>query len=237
MGEDNKTALLRATDSDLECFIAGYLLSHYKQTIRQLYDKGAEIVAMRMPQTHNAVRQYVDVRMNPAAPLARFVNASKGAFSINEDGEDLGIVARYRLTHALENRIPVKGLFSERNDPVGLCRFLLHAESEGGTKTVQALSKSSGLSVKQSSDFLHRLASYGLAERTTVKNGHGVRLAMDSNGPLTTYMRGIKHILAFIDDPEDKVAWWNLHTRSVSAELLPDRIRMYEAQTGRTWGK
>lgn len=233
MSEASKTVLLGATRSDLECLMAGYLLFDEPRTIKQLHDTGVEIVGEHMPDLC-AVRRYAYQLMNQSPP---YVDAANHSFSLNKRGLDLQLLARYRLTHALSHGIPVEGLFVESPDPLGLCKFLAYAESEEGTKTVQELAKASGLSRKQSSRFLHRVVSFGLAERTDVQSGPGRKLALNSNGPLSSYMRGINLMLTYITRPDVKVTRWNITVGGVAAEQLPDRIRMYEAQTGRTWGK
>ena len=164
MSEATKKAL-NATRSGLDCLMAGYILSTEHRTVKQLLDRGIELVGDHM-HDKSAVRRFVyECLAQPA-----YVRRRTGSFWLTQQGERLQLLAKYRLTHALSTRVPVEGLFLDSPDPLALCELLKHADS-GGTKTVQDLGKASGLSRKPASRFLHRMVSFGLAERTDVKVG------------------------------------------------------------------
>lgn len=203
-----------------------------------MHKRGVELIGGRMP-TRQALRHYIDVSANPTSIFQPYleVSGTNGStkYELNDAGYDLQILARYRIVHGLHNKVPIAELFGERDNPLAFCKYLIHAAAKEGVKTIQELADSSGVSPKTSRMFLHQLAKYGLAVETEVKNGKGVRLAMNSNGPLSKYVQGIELMLTYMKNPKNMVNRFEVERQTLTPDRLPDAIRVYEVATQRNW--
>lgn len=236
MVNDSAEALLRATDSELKCLLAGYILDDEPRTVKDIHTDTEQLVGIgRVPGTPNALRYHLCTCMNPNASLAPFVDAQysprSARFKLNATGKTLAPLARFRLTQSLRQGIPIDRLFALRGDLEGHVRCLL-ASHDGAT--VQELSTAADLSVKQVSDFLDALVDTGLAERTLVPNGKGRRLAMRANGKLSAYMAEvIQPMRAYLAAPEDPSC--RAAMRGVAHPDLAESIAQYERATATVW--
>jgi hypothetical protein len=240
--DDFSTRLLRATDSELECLIGGYLLQKRPVSIRGLHDHGSTLVGKEhMPTTKNGIRSYLDTTMNPSATLAEFVrvetSTDENKYALTDEGAYwLPALARYRLSQGLIHNVSVTDLFGSRRDPRSVCEYILCASEKEGVKSVQDLSDKTRLTIKQSSDLLHCLVAQGLAEETREKNGKGLRLALISNGPLSAYARTVKLTLDYLENPEDAAVGREVAQGAIPDRFLHERIARYTSATGRRWG-
>lgn len=234
MVNDAAEALLRATDSELKCLLAGYLLGDEPKTVGELHSDAEELVGTsRVPGTPNALRYHICTNMNPNASLAPYVEAEysprSARFSLNSEGKILAPFARFRLSNSLEHGVPISRLFAMRGNLEGHVRCLL-ASHDGAT--VQELSTAADLTVKQVSDFLEALIETGLAERTFVPNGKGRRLAMRANGKLSAYTTEvIRPMQDYLAAPECSVA----SLQGAAHSDLMTAIAQYERATATTW--
>ncbi|HSU72472.1 MAG TPA: hypothetical protein VLJ21_01325 [Candidatus Binatia bacterium] len=238
MSEDMQAQILRATDCELTCLMAGYLLQSDPQTIPDLYDRATDLVGEeRLPTTKNAFRYHLSTSMNPAPALRAFVDldyrARGSTWKLAPYGAELLVpVARFRLSQSIRQGVSLSNLFANRDDPSGALECLVAAHH--GAKTVQEVSSEAGVSIRQASAVAAVMFKYELAEKCKIQNGKGMRLGLDCNGKLSRYVAQlIQPLREFLAHPADYRA--HLAHESIRDEELRAAITHYEQETHTRW--
>lgn len=236
--EDVKNGLLRATDSELKCLILGYLLKKRSyRTVDKLHSEAIRLVGKSRMCSRNAVRSHINSETNEHANLAEYVVPDIGdritGFCLSAAGEMARPMAQFRLTQSLYHGVPLTGLYSNRTDQLKLLRCLTRITR--GRHTLEDIAAREGMTEKPARAFIKAICDSNLAEKTKVKRGHGLLLAVSCNGRMHAYVdQAVRPLLNYLENPLGENT---LFRRRDSFDLkeINEAIIRYEADTRRDW--